>query len=132
MRRGRTFKPGGARTILLTGVLACLCFSSGEGLRLMPIPSPAHSETGTPNFTAAATSLRISLSYQYATCGLEKCGQKRVQRQQMRDGLSVSSSNSEPLAVPVRLAANLATASYRSPSPVPRPPGRAPPLLVTI
>jgi len=121
----------GARTILLTGVLACLCFSSGEGLRLMPIPSPAHSETGPLNFRAAVASLHISLSYQYATCGLEKCGQKRVQRQQLRDGLSVSSSSSEPLAVPVRLAANIASASYCSPSPVPQPPGRAPPLLVT-
>jgi hypothetical protein len=131
MRRWRTFELRGARTLLLTGVLACLCFSSGEGLRLMPIPSPAHSENGPPNFTAAAASLHISLSYQYATCGLEKCGQKRVQRQQVRDGLSVTSSNSEPLAVPVRLAADIASAAYRSLSLVPQPPGRAPPLPVT-
>ena len=122
----------GARTILLTGVLACLCFSSGEGLRLMPIPFPAHSETEPPNFTAAVASLHLSLSYQYATCGLEKCGQKRVQRQQLRDGLSVSRGNFEPHPVPVHLAANIASASYRSLSPVQQPPGRAPPLLVTI
>jgi hypothetical protein len=38
MRRRQTVKGLVARTILVVGVLACLCFSVGEGLRLTPFP----------------------------------------------------------------------------------------------
>jgi hypothetical protein len=38
MKRRQAVKSNYARTILLVGVLACLCFSAGEGLRLTPFP----------------------------------------------------------------------------------------------
>jgi hypothetical protein len=128
MRSERAFKVHDARTILLIGVLACLCFSSGEGLRLMPISHPALGESEFHNFRAAIASLNVSLSYQYATCGLEKSGQKRVQRQKLRDGLLISGVGIEHLPVAVHFIANLESASFHSLFTVPQPPGRAPPL----
>ena len=127
MRRGQTFEAHCARTILLIGVLACLCFSSGEGLRLMPISYPAPIEAGSPSFRAAIASLSVSLNYQYATCGLEKSGQKRAQRQQLRERLLISRNDIEHLPVPVYFTANIELASFGSLLSVPRPPGRAPP-----
>ena len=126
MRREQTFGTRGARTFLLTGVLACLCFSSGEGLRLMPIPSTTLHESGPPRVAAPAATLYVSQGYQYATCGLEKSGQKRVKRQHLRDGVPVSPSRFGPLPVTSRPAAAEST-SYRTPSPTPLPLGRAPP-----
>jgi hypothetical protein len=128
MRSGRAFEGRDARTILLIGVLACLCFSSGEGLRLMPISYPTLGETVFHNFRAAIASLDVSLSYQYATCGLEKSGKKRVQRQKLCDGLLLSGVGIKHLPVAIHFIANIELASFRSLFPVPQPPGRAPPL----
>ena len=114
-------------SITLIVVLACLCFSSGEGLRLTPIPSLAPGELSSPHFRATDASLDISLSYQYAVCGQEKGGQKRVQRQQLRSGLYTSRSSIEHFPVRFRLVADVESASYLSLFPVSQPPGRAPP-----
>ena len=127
MRRGRAFKTLGARTILLIGVLACLCFSSGEGLRLMPISYPALVEVESPNFRNAIASLSGCLDYQYATCGLEKGGQKRVQRQQLREGLLIARNGLKHLPAPVHFTAHIELAPFGSLLPAPQPPGRAPP-----
>jgi hypothetical protein len=127
MRRGRLLGAHGARTILLIGVLACLCFSAGEGLRLMPISYPAPVEVESPSFRTAISSLNVSLDYQYGTCGLEKSVQKRAQRQQLREGLLISGNGIEHLPVPSHFTADIELASLRSLFPAPQPPGRAPP-----
>jgi hypothetical protein len=127
MRRARAFEAYGARTVLLIGVLACLCFSSGEGLRLMPISYLAPVEFESSSFRTAISSFNVSLDYQYATCGLEKSVQKRAQRQQLREGLLISRNGIEHLLVPAHLTARIGLASFRSLFPTPQPPGRAPP-----
>jgi hypothetical protein len=127
MRRRQKIDSSYARTVLLTGVLLCLCFSAGEGLRLMPIPSFQTDEIAQPNFRTITASLSISSLYQYATCGLEKSGQKRTQRQQFR-GKSLTSCNSgESFTVRAQLTDDLELALYRSLLSFSRPIGRAPP-----
>lgn len=116
-----------ARTVLLTGVLLCLCFSAGEGLRLMPIPSPVTDEVARPNFRSVSDSLGLSSLYQYATCGPEGKGLKRVQRQTVRGGLLASLSGGQSLTLELQLTPEIDSASYHSPFCVLRPAGRAPP-----
>jgi hypothetical protein len=128
MGRRLSFKGCGAHTILLIGVLACLCFSSGEGLRLMPISDSSTREAGPTNFRATIASLNFPLSYQYATYGLEKSRQKRVQRQQLRDGLAISRNIIDHLPLPVQLTAGIELTPYSSLFLVSQPPSRAPPL----
>ena len=127
MRRGRAVETVWARTILLIGVLACLCFSSGEGLRLIPISYPVLVEAESPNFRNAVVALSGCLDYQYATCGLEKSGQKRIQRQQLREGLLISSNSIKRLPAPVHFKAHIEPAPFGSLLPPIQPPGRAPP-----
>ena len=126
MRRRLTFGARRAYTILWIGVLACLCFSHGEGLRLMPLSHTADAEG--LNASGASARFNISLDYQYATCGLEKSGQKRAPRQQLRDGLSALPGGLSHPRVSLWLDAEFESASYRPTTPLPQPPGRAPPL----
>lgn len=127
MRRGQTVEYRYSRASLLVGVLACLCFSAGEGLRLMPIASPVTSDAAWPNLGDTNTSLDVSAEYQYATCGLEKRGQSLTRRQQAPVGLVTSPTNGESFPAKTQLTAGAELAFYRSPLSVSCPSGRAPP-----
>jgi hypothetical protein len=116
-----------ARTILLVCVLACLCFSAGEGLRLMPLAPPVSDGAARPNLGVVSGSPGVSSQYQYATCGLEKRGQKLTHRQQARGGLLTSRNGGEPPAVGEHPAAEIESASYPSQLFASRSLGRAPP-----
>jgi hypothetical protein len=127
MRRRQAVKGHVAHTILLVGVLTCLCFSAGEGLRLMPIASPIIHEATYPYFGAINTPLNVSSQYQYATCGLEKSGQNLARRQQARGNLLTSRNSGETFQVRTRLNDDLELGPYRSLLSISRPLGRAPP-----
>jgi hypothetical protein len=127
MRRRQAVKINYARTILIVGVLACLCFSTGEGLRLIPIATPITEEASWPDLGTIKTSHDVSTLYQYATCGLEKSSQKRTQRQQAHRGLLTSHNSGKSFPKRVQLTADIELASYGSLLHVSRPIGRAPP-----
>ena len=116
-----------ARQLLLVGVLACVCFSTGEGLRLLPYVNPAEAreEQSVQPEIAAPNEARLP---QYAY-GLETSAQKRVKRQE-RDGwllplLRVAAAPSERRY----LADEEPASSYHSLCSVLQPPGRAPPAV---
>ena len=69
------------RTTLVVGVVACLCFSVGEGLRLRPFPVAglAESEATNPQFDATA-SYGTPL-YKYGPLDVPTRVQKRGKRQ---------------------------------------------------
>ena len=48
-----------ARTLLLIGVLASLCFSVGEGLRLLPFSGPSLDDRDLPNIRANVSTPRV-------------------------------------------------------------------------
>lgn len=127
MRRGRTVGCHYSRAILLIGMLACLCFSAGEGLRLMPIASPVANDATWPNLGDTNTSLNVSSQYQYATCGLEKRGQSLTRRQQAPVGLLTSPTGGESFPAKTKLTADAELAFYQSPLSASCPSGRAPP-----
>lgn len=127
MKRRQALKSNYARTILVVAVLACLCFSTGEGLRLIPIATPITNETSWPDLGTTKTSHDVSTLYQYATCGLDKSSQKRTQRQQAHRGLLTSHIGGESFPKRVQLTADIELASYGSLLSVSRPLGRAPP-----
>lgn len=59
----RTNRSGFVRTIILSGIIGCLCFSVGEGLRLTPFPVSTLAEDEATNThrhatTSSETSLR--------------------------------------------------------------------------
>jgi len=76
-RTGSSF----GRTIILIGVIACLCFSVGEGLRLRPFPVSALAKSEATN-----TQFNPTASYETSLCKYGPLGaptqvQKRGKRQ---------------------------------------------------
>jgi hypothetical protein len=86
------------RTILLVGVIACLCFSVGEGLRLRPFPVAvlAQSEATNAQLNASA-SFEISVS-KYGPVDVPTRIQKRGKRPVVDYG-NTPSQNSRELTV---------------------------------
>jgi hypothetical protein len=83
------------RTTLLVGVIACLCFSVGEGLRLRPFPvsALAESEPANPQFDATASN-EISLR-KYGPLDVPSRVQKRGKRQVVDYGHATSQNSPE-------------------------------------
>jgi hypothetical protein len=86
------------RAIILVGVIACLCFSVGEGLRLRPFPISAFAESEVTN-----TQLTVSASYQkspgkYGPLDVPTRAQKRGKRQVVDYANPPSQSNREVVA----------------------------------
>jgi len=69
-----------ARTIILVGVVACLCFSVGEGLRLRPFPVAALAECETVNTELDSKSSHKTSLRKYGPLDVPTRAQKRGKR----------------------------------------------------
>jgi len=84
----QTTKLHRTRILLLVGVLASLCFSVGEGLRLLPLPLPSFSKVDVRQSQAKFIApLDYSLSkFTSGPLGVPAKAQKRVKRQMIHYG----------------------------------------------
>lgn len=126
---GRTVRETWARAVLVVGVVACLCFSAGEGLRLTPLPSLPPVEVGPTELQASVTLARAAHLNRTGPLDVPAQGQaqKRGKRQapececppsvNARELPFQQSTPSGTDGQPVRASRLL----------VARPPGRAPP-----
>lgn len=69
------------RAALLIGVIAALCFSVGEGLRLTPFPAPAPAEAGGSDGRLKLAELREARPHEYGPLDKPSQAQKRGKRQ---------------------------------------------------
>ena len=89
---------GFVRTALLVSVIACLCFSVGEGLRLRPFPVSALAESEATNTRLNASALYETSLCKYGPLDVPTPVQKRGKRQAVDYG-NAPSQNSRELAV---------------------------------
>ena len=125
----RKTRSGFARTIVLVGVIASLCFSVGEGLRLRPFPVSALAVSEATN-----TQLNDTASYETSPCKYGPLDvptrvQKRGKRQAVDYGYAPAQSSRELTAHQVLLpdtgeAVDIVSLLYGS-----RSTGRAPPFI---
>ena len=95
------------RTTTLVGVIACLCFSVGEGLRLRPFPVSALAECETTNAQLnATTGYEVSL-YKYGPLDVPARAQQRGKRHAVDYG-NAPSQNTRELTVQQVLLSNAA------------------------
>ena len=81
-RTGRIVWLPFVRVFFVIGVIACLCFSAGEGLRLTPLPALALEETDSSAFLASIT---FSLGTpQYLGGPLDRPAQVQLQKSSKR------------------------------------------------
>lgn len=80
MSTERCTTSGFGRTALLVSVIACLCFSVGEGLRLRPFPVSAFTESKATSTRLNAATYETSL-YKYGPLDVPTRVQKRGKRQ---------------------------------------------------
>ena len=83
------------RTIILVGVIACLCFSVGEGLRLRPFPVSGLAETEATNTQLYATGSYETSPYKYGPLDVPTRVQNRGKRQVVDYGNPPSQSSRE-------------------------------------
>jgi hypothetical protein len=76
-----TAKSRRGRTLLLIGVIASLCFSVGEGLRLTPFPVSALAEAAAPDDQLKVAELREARLHKYGPLDKPTQAQKRGKRQ---------------------------------------------------
>ena len=93
------------RTTVLVGVIACLCFSVGEGLRLRPFPVSALAESGAVNTELNATPSYETSLYQYGPLDVPGRVQTRGKRQVVDYG-NAPSQNGHELTVQQVLFSN--------------------------
>jgi hypothetical protein len=115
------------RAIILIGVIACLCFSVGEGLRLTPFPVSALAEVGLTNTQPNATASYQKSLRKYGPLDVPTRVQQRGKRQAVDHGYTPSESNRELGAHRVLLPSNGETVSIVSLLFGSRLSGRAPP-----
>jgi hypothetical protein len=82
----------------LVGIIACLCFSVGEGLRLRPFPVSALAESRVTNTQINATTSYETSLYKYGPLDVPTRMQKRGKRQVVDYG-NAPSQNSRELTV---------------------------------
>ena len=118
------------RTTILVGVMACLCFSVGEGLRLRPFPvsTLVQLETTNTKLNDAETLNDTSLS-KYGPLDVPTRAQKRGKRQVVDFGNLPSQSNRELMAHQVPLSETGQAVDIVSLLFVSRSSGRAPPFI---
>lgn len=117
------------RAVLVIGVVACLCFSAGEGLRLTPLPSPAPAEAAPTDLQANAAHSRGPSLNRTGPLDMPLRGQvqKRGKRQAPECDCPPAGVARETTSQPLRHTGAdrlLVRASRLS---VSRPSGRAPP-----
>src|SRR5688572_2296765 len=83
------------RTTVLVGVIACLCFSVGEGLRLRPFPVSALGECEATNTQLHATASYEPSLYQYGPLDVPARVQKSGKRQVVDYGNAPSQDSRE-------------------------------------
>lgn len=83
------------RTIILIGVIACLCFSVGEGLRLTPFPVSPLAETGAKTVERHVSTLFETSLRKYGPLDVPTRAQSRGKRQAVDFGYPPSQSNRE-------------------------------------
>lgn len=118
------------RTSLVVGVLACLCFSAGEGLRLTPLPVPPLDEAGASELEAKVTHSRGTLLNR--TGPLHAPAQGHVHKRSKRQALDcVCPPSGSEHEIPFSLLRRPSDGHQIPPGARlagARPPGRAPPL----
>lgn len=83
------------RTTLLVGIIACLCFSVGEGLRLRPFPVSALADSEATNTQLNATSSNETSLYKYGPLDVPTRVQNRGKRQLVDYGNAPSQNRRE-------------------------------------
>jgi hypothetical protein len=120
------------RTILLIGVIASLCFSAGEGLRLTPIPVSALAGTAVPDARLNAAASRGTSLHKYGP--LDKPSQTQVQKRGKRQSLDCERPPSQNARKPsddlLGSPGARTPVGFTSTPPVSEPADRAPPSLV--
>lgn len=118
-----------ARLILLVGVIAGLCFSAGEGLRLTPLPVSAPAQAATRDARPEASASLAAAPHRHGP--LDKPSQSQAQKRGKRQSLDCDRpppqhdrDQSPDLPHDPDLRAPAAAVPTR---PVERPAGRAPP-----
>jgi len=117
------------RTLLLVGVLASLCFSVGEGLRLLPITASVSEGAHSLNcqvtvFTSSARELK---RFTPGPITLPVPAQKRIKRQQVSYEFLPQWSAAEPTGISFCLSPAREPVRYRSLQRALRLADRAPP-----
>ena len=119
------------RVFFVIGVIACLCFSDGEGLRLTPLPALALGET---NSSAPLVSTTLSRGTpQYLGGPLDRPAQVQLQKSSKRQQLDcecppISGTGEIPFPpLPYLGASDRVDGASRIAES--QPPGRAPPLI---
>lgn len=127
MSTERCTTSGFGRTALLVSVIACLCFSVGEGLRLRPFPVSAFTESEAPNTQLNATASYETSLYKYGPLDVPTRVQNRGKRQVVDYASSASQTSRELTSHQILLStaeepAGIVSHLFRS-----RLSGRAPP-----
>ncbi len=116
------------RVIVSVGVLAALCFSVGEGLRLLPLPyatSPLREGTGSRPFASSPDTLR-QCQFKPGSLGLPPLAQKNLQYKKTHCAPPSACALPPPPYVSRRYGAEWRMWRALAAS-VPGPAGRAPP-----
>ena len=119
------------RVFFGVGVIACLCFSAGEGLRLTPLPALAFAQTDSSALLVNAIVSRGTL--QYLGGPLDRPAQVQVRQSSRRPMLDCECPpRSGPSHIPFQPLPYLAASDgvdRASSIAEAQPPGRAPPLI---
>jgi hypothetical protein len=117
------------RTTILVGVIACLCFSVGEGLRLRPFPVSALAEAEASNTQPNATASYKTSLCKYGPLDVPARVQNRGKRQVVDYGNPPSQSSRELAAHQVLLSGASEPVGVASLLFGSGPTGRAPPFI---
>ncbi|HYH85649.1 MAG TPA: hypothetical protein VEX60_09200 [Pyrinomonadaceae bacterium] len=127
----RTLRTPFVRASLVVGVIACLCFSAGEGLRLTPLPVFPLEEVRSSGLRVDAALSRGTA--QHLTGPLDLPAQGRVQKRSKRQTLECEcpppSDIGEIPFHPLRYSSAGDRIARASCFPDAHPPGRAPPVI---
>jgi len=116
-----------ASTILIV-VIASLCFSVGEGLRLTPFPPSAPAQVEAADVLLNANASPGASIYKYGPLDVPAQAQKRSKRQQI-DFACPPAIGARELPTDQRSSSDDKSDHVVSVSSVSRPAGRAPPLV---
>ena len=123
-----TAKSGRGRMILLIGVIASLCFSVGEGLRLTPFPVSALAEAAAPDDRLKVAELQEARLHQYGPLDKPTQAQKRGKRQTPDCQCPPPLSIRKPTAYMLHSSCAYPPVAVTSTLLIAEPAGRAPPL----
>jgi hypothetical protein len=118
-----------ARAVLVTGVIACLCFSAGEGLRLTPLPATPPAEAAASDLQANAALSRGATLNRTGPLDMPAQGQaqKRGKRQTLECECPPAGAAREITFQPLRYSGASRLLVRASRLSVSQPSGRAPP-----